>query len=272
MNSWSSFDRRSPQVIAKLLRLLEDKKAQGTFFVLGWLAEREPEMIRDIARAGHEIASHSWDHRRVDRQSPPEFRESVRRSKGILEDIAGAEIIGFRAPSWSIVPGVEWAFDVLLEEGYGYDSSLFPMAFHPTYGYPGASRDPYWVERSGGALAEIPPATLRRLGSNFPASGGAYLRFFPYALLETALRDSERREQPGTIYIHPWEMDEYVPDLPMSAVARLRTFGGSQKVWPRVTRLMNQFRFRPIGETVQEMNASRSATRAGKVVHRDRRA
>lgn len=258
MDSWPSFHRRSPRVIERLLRVLDDNECRGTFFVLGWLAEREPEMVKEIAGAGHEIASHSWDHRRVVRQRPEEFRESVRRSKGVLEDIAGAEVLGFRAPSWSIVPGIEWAFDVLLEEGYQYDSSLFPTAYHPAYGYPGASRDPNWLGRPSGSLVEIPPATLRRLGSNFPASGGAYLRFFPYALMRAALRDSERRAQPGTVYIHPWELDLFVPELPMSAVARVRTFGGVKKVWPRVLELLKEFRFRTIGDTVREMSASRS--------------
>jgi polysaccharide deacetylase family protein (PEP-CTERM system associated) len=258
MQSWPLLARRSPSVIARLLDLLAERSLYGTFFVVGWLAEREPSMVRDISRAGHEVASHSWDHRRVTHQRPDEFRESVRRAKRVLEDLTGTEVRGFRAPSWSIVPGFEWALDVLLEEEYRYDSSLFPIAHHASYGYPGAPRDPHWLSRPSGELAELPPATLRLLGTNIPASGGAYLRFFPFGLLASALRDAEERGQPGTFYIHPWELDDFVPDLPMSAVARLRTFGGLHRTWPRIRRLADAFRFQRMDETVKSMSRAGS--------------
>ena len=241
--AWPSFERRSPRVIERLLGVLEAHRAIGTFFTLGWLAEREPAMVRAIAAAGHELGSHSWDHARVTTQTPAEFRESVRRSKAVIEDIAGVRVRGFRAPSFSIVRGVEWALDVLLEEGYEYDSSLFPISQHPTYGYPGAPIDPYRVQRAERAIAEIPPATLNALGARLPASGGAYFRFFPIALVRGALRQAEGRGQPATFYIHPWELDDHVPDLPMKWIARVRTFSSLGDTWARVETLLRQFRF-----------------------------
>jgi polysaccharide deacetylase family protein (PEP-CTERM system associated) len=248
--SWSDFPRRSPAVIERLLLVLEEHKASGTFFTLGWLAEREPAMVRAIAAAGHEIGSHSWDHVRVTAQTAAEFRESVRRSKAVLEDVAGVPVRGFRAPSFSIVPGVEWALDVLLDEGYEYDSSLFPVTQHPTYGYPGTPVDPYRIGRGERAIAEIPPSTLRALGLNFPASGGAYLRFFPLALIRGALRQAQKRGRPATFYIHPWELDDHVPDLPMSWVARTRTFASFGDTWARVRALLSEFRFDRIDRTL----------------------
>ena len=182
-------------------------------------------MVRAIARAGHEVASHGWDHRRVTEQSPEQFRDSVRRTKRLLEDLAGAAVLGFRAPSYSIVAGCEWALDVLVEEGYRYDSSLFPVR-RPGYGYAHGARDPHWLERPAGRLAEVPPATLRVLGVNLPAAGGAYFRLFPYALVASALRAFERRGVPGTFYIHPWEIDPEQPRFAVPAMTRMRHYEG----------------------------------------------
>ena len=158
---------------------------RGTFLILGWLASHEPDLVREIAERGHEVASHGWDHKRVTHQSAQAFRDSVRRTKRFLEDLVGQQVLGFRAPSCSIVPGKEWALDVLLEEGYRYDSSLFPIKHHPAYAYPEGKRDPQWITRPSGRIAEIPPGTLRLAGMNLPAAGGDRLlsefRFSPIA-------------------------------------------------------------------------------------------
>jgi polysaccharide deacetylase family protein (PEP-CTERM system associated) len=241
-------------VVERLLAMLAEHGARGTFFTVGWLAEREPAVVRAIAAAGHELASHSWEHVRITRQSPAEFRASVRRSKALLEDQTGAPVKGFRAPSWSIVPGTEWALDVLLEEGYVYDSSMFPVSQHPDYGYPGARRDPHAIARLSGTIVEVPPATLRLLGSNLPAAGGAYLRFFPLALIRGAIRQAEQRGHGATLYIHPWELDDYVPDLPMSAVVRFRTFAGRGRSWGCLRRLFAQFRFERIDRALERID------------------
>ena len=230
--------------------------ARGTFFTLGWLAEREPDLIKEIARRGHEVASHGWDHKRVPQQSADAFQDSVCRTKRFLEDLVGQEVLGFRAPSFSIVPGQEWALDALLDEGYHYDSSLFPIKQHPSYGYPEGKRDPYWITRPSGPIAEIPPATLRVGGTNLPAGGGAYFRWFPYALIRGALRTAQDRGMPGTFFIHPWELDQERPkNRVLPRIVQLRLFGGRRKVWDRLDRLLSEFRFRPIADTVSAMES-----------------
>jgi polysaccharide deacetylase family protein (PEP-CTERM system associated) len=195
------------------------------------------------------VASHGWDHARVTTLTPVQFRDSVRRSKELLEDITGAPVVGFRAPSFSIVRGREWALDVLIEEGYRYDSSLFPVR-RPGYGYPGGPPDPHWIERPAGRLAEIPPATLRCGPLRLPAAGGAYFRLLPYGVIRSALRQCENREVPGTFYIHPWEVDPEQPRVDVSWLTRARHYGGLRRTWPRLERLLGEFRFAPIRETV----------------------
>ncbi len=169
---WDGLTRRAPLLVPRLLDRMDDHDVRGTFFILGWLAGHEPDLVKEIARRGHEVASHGWDHRCVTDQSAEAFRESVRRTKHFLEDLVGEEVLGFRAPSFSIVPGKEWALDALLDEGYHYDSSLFPIRQHPTYGYPDGERDPYWITRPSGRIAEITPF-LRELTT----SGGAETPF-----------------------------------------------------------------------------------------------
>jgi polysaccharide deacetylase family protein (PEP-CTERM system associated) len=248
---WDDFPRRAPQVVDWLLDLLDESGSRATFFVLGWMADREPELVRAIAARGHEIAGHSWDHRKVTDQSADEFRESMRRTKSTLEDLTGTPVLGFRAPSFSIRPGVEWALDVLLEEGYRYDSSLFPIAVHPGYGYPDAQVDPYVIERAAGSILEVPPLTLAVLGRRLPAAGGAYLRFFPLALARAALRQAERRGEPGTIYVHPWDLDPEVERIPLPRLLTLRLHGGARRARSRVARLLEEFDFKPIADTLE---------------------
>jgi polysaccharide deacetylase family protein (PEP-CTERM system associated) len=246
---WPDLPRRSVPVVRRLLELLDDNGARGTFFILGWLAERESEMVKEIAAAGHEIASHGWNHRVTTGLTPEAFREEARRTKGVLENLTASAVIGYRAPSFSIVPGDEWALDVLLEEGYRYDSSLFPVRVHPSYGYP-CDPDPHRMERPSGTLVEVPPATLRVLGANLPAGGGAYFRFFPYGLLKAALKSAESRGASGTFYIHPWELDDGLPRHGIPWRQRLRTRGRSADLWSRVQRLLRDYKFKRVAETV----------------------
>jgi len=249
---WDRFESRVVGSVCRLLELLARHEARATFFIVGWVAERHPDLVREIAHAGHEIASHSWDHARVTDQSPLAFRDSVRRAKYVLEDLAGTPVLGFRAPSFSIVPGREWALDVLIEEGYRYDSSLFPVR-RPGYGYANAHPDPHWLERPVGRIAEVPPTTLRRWGANVPAGGGAYFRLFPYAVVRTALRDCARRGAPGTFYIHPWEVDPEQPRVTVPWPTRVRHYGGLRRTLPRLERLLVEFRFTAIADTLARL-------------------
>jgi polysaccharide deacetylase family protein (PEP-CTERM system associated) len=251
---WDSLPRRAGLVVPWILERLAEAGSRATFFVLGWTAERDPGLVKEIAGAGHEVAAHSWIHRRVDGLAPEVFRDAVRRSKALLEDITGAEVLGYRAPSFSIGPDQAWALDVLLEEGYRYDSSVFPIDAGPGYGYRGAAPDPHWLDVSGGRLAEIPLLTLRLAGRRLPAAGGAYLRLLPFALVKGALRQAERRGRPGTLYIHPWDLDpglERPASLP--PLLRLRLFGGTARARRRLAHLIRTFPSRPVADTFQEM-------------------
>jgi len=241
-SSWDTLPSRVDESVDRLLELLARHSATATFFTVGWLAERKPALVRRIAALGHEIACHSWWHRRVTTLPPEEFRRDVRRCRELLEDVTGRRVAGFRAPSFSIVPGVEWAFDILVEEGYRYDSSVFPIRLRD-YGYPGAPADAYEVRRPAGVLLELPMATTVIAGVRLPAAGGGYLRHLPYALTERAFREHGARGASGMFYVHPWEIDEGQPRLPVSWVTRLRHYAGISRTLPRLERLLSQFRF-----------------------------
>ena len=233
-----------------LLELLAERDARGTFFTLGWVAERHPALIRAIVDAGHELASHGYGHERVTELTPEQFRASVRDSKSILEDISGRPVFGYRAPSFSIVCGGEWALDALIEEGYAYDSSLFPVR-RRGYGYVGGERDPHVVMRTSGSLHEIPPATVQLFGATLPAGGGAYFRILPSALVNAALSSAERRGAPGTFYIHPWELDPEQPRFAVSRATRFRHYGGLSRTRSRIRSLLERFSFQPIAATLR---------------------
>lgn len=247
--SWEGITPRIDVGQRILLDLLAERGMRGTFFVLGWIAHHHPRIVREIADAGHEVASHGWGHERVTTLTPDQFRTSIRDSKRALEDLTGKPVLGYRAPSFSIVRGSEWAFDMLLEEGYRYDSSLFPVR-RAGYGYLGGGRDPYEIQRPGGTLAEVPPATIRCAKALLPAAGGAYLRLFPYALVRAGLRSAEQRGVPGTFYIHPWELDPGQPRLPVNMKTRIRHYGGLGRTAPRIRRLLREFAFQPIVDTL----------------------
>jgi polysaccharide deacetylase family protein (PEP-CTERM system associated) len=248
-DAWDDIPSRVEAPVARLLELLAEHQAGGTFFVLGWIAERYPAMVRRIDRAGHEIASHGQAHRRVTELTPDRFRASVRRSKATLEDVTGKPVLGYRAPSYSITPGMEWALEILREEGYHYDSSLFPVRRNG-YGYPGGERGPYHLDLPAGRLMEFPPSTARVAGMTLPAAGGAYLRLLPYGLVREGLRQAERAGYPGTFYVHPWELDSDQPRLDVPLKTRIRHYGGLHRTEPRIGRLLREFRFQSIAATL----------------------
>jgi polysaccharide deacetylase family protein (PEP-CTERM system associated) len=232
-----------------LLDLLARHGASGTFFVVGWLADRKPDLVRRIARAGHEVASHSWWHRRVPTLSPAEFREDVARTKARLEDITGRPVLGFRAPSFSILPGMEWAFDILIETGHSYDSSVFPIR-RPGYGWPGAPTQPFDIIRPGGTLREYPMTTLDVLGLRIPAAGGGYLRQFPFGIIQRAFRERERQGREGMFYVHPWEVDPDQPRVDCGRLTAIRHYRGLDRTLPRLDRLLGEFHFASVRPSV----------------------
>jgi polysaccharide deacetylase family protein (PEP-CTERM system associated) len=249
-SSWDSMPSRVGRNVDALLELLARHGSTGTFFTLGWVASRHPDVVRRIADAGHEIASHGWWHRRVTTLSPEEFREDVRSSKQLLEDIAGVAVTGFRAPSFSIVPGGEWAFDVLLEEGYVYDSSLFPI-HRPGYGYATCPPIPHSIPRPAGALLELPLTTTVMAGVRVPASGGGYFRQFPYLVTQRAFREHAAKGVPGMFYIHPWELDPEQPQLAVGWLTRVRHYRGLDVVKGRLERLLSEFTFSSVASQIR---------------------
>lgn len=242
---WSSYPSRVAANVDRLLALLDHHRTTGTFFVLGWIADKHPDVVRRIATAGHEVASHGWWHRRVTTLTPDEFRSDVRLSKAALEDVTGQEVLGFRAPNFSIVPGREWAFDVLLEEGYRYDSSLFPVR-RPGYGYPNAWPRPHVIQGTAGELREFPMATVVWRGVRLPAAGGGYFRHLPYALTRIAFRQHATRGVPGTFYIHTWEFDDEQPRVSVPWLTKVRHYRGMSGTFSRLERLLSDFRFTSI--------------------------
>lgn len=248
MSRWESFESRVEASVDALLALMDTHGAYGTFFTVGWVAERHPAMMRRLVAAGHEVASHTYDHQRIPHQTPEHFRESVRRTKCAIEDITGSEVMGFRAPSFSITEGHEWALDILIEEGHRYDSSLFPVK-REGYGYPSGKQDPYVLERPAGLLVEFPPVTLDVMGQRLPAAGGAYFRILPPQLVHAALRSAEARAQPGTFYIHPWEWDPGQPRLDVPVLTRIRHYAGQAQVLRRLDTLLGQFAWEPINRS-----------------------
>jgi polysaccharide deacetylase family protein (PEP-CTERM system associated) len=239
---WLALPSRIAGNVDILLDVLGRHDTSATFFTLGWIADKHPDVIRKIADAGHEIASHGWWHRRVTTLTPGEFRSEVRSSKAALEDVIGQPVLGFRAPNFSIVPGSEWAFDVLLEEGYRYDSSLFPVR-RPGYGYPRAPSDPHFIRRTAGDLLEIPLATVAWRGVRLPAAGGGYLRHLPYAFTRKAFEQYGIRGASGTFYIHTWEFDQDQPRMAVSWLTKLRHYRGLGVTFSRLERLLSEFRF-----------------------------
>jgi polysaccharide deacetylase family protein (PEP-CTERM system associated) len=244
-DDWDKWPTRLENNLPPLLDLLERYDARGTFFVLGWVAERMPALVRRIAAAGHEVASHGHWHRRIPTLTREQFRDDIRRSKHVLEDVTGQTVHGFRAPSFSILPGFEWAFDALLDEGYRYDSSLFPIR-RRGYGYPSAPRAAHVLQRPNGRLAEFPLATRTFGRLALPAAGGGYLRQFPFGIVRGAFRAAAASGTPATFYIHPWEIDPDQPRVDVSLVTRIRHYRGLSSTLGRIQQLLTEFRFSPI--------------------------
>jgi polysaccharide deacetylase family protein (PEP-CTERM system associated) len=224
-----------------LLEQLGAHGIRGTFFIVAQIAGHSPGLIRQIARAGHEIASHGWDHQRVQSFTPASFREDVRRSKDALEQVTGTAVYGYRAPTFSIDRKTAWAIDVLAELGMRYDSSIYPVR-HDRYGVPEAPRSPFMVSGIAHRILEIPPATLRVLGTNVPVGGGGYFRLFPLFVMEQAMLHPPGAQQQGVtmLYFHPWEFEPRQPRLPLRPLSRFRTYVGIHRSRARLNALLGR--------------------------------
>jgi polysaccharide deacetylase family protein (PEP-CTERM system associated) len=249
---WERYESRVEKNTHRILDLLDTYMTKATFFVLGWVVERHPGLIRTLVARGHEVASHGYAHRRVYTQTPEQFRTETRRSKRLLEDTLGQPIRGYRAASYSITVQSLWALDVLREEGFVYDSSIFPIR-HDLYGIPSHPRFCYMIPgQNGSPLVEFPLSTLRFGGTNFPIAGGGYLRLFPYAYTRWGIRYLNRREgQPAVVYLHPWELDPEQPRLPAGKLSRFRHYTNLHKMEGRFVRLLQDFSFGTMSEVLQ---------------------
>jgi polysaccharide deacetylase family protein (PEP-CTERM system associated) len=235
---------RVAPVTRRLLEQLAGMGVKASFFLLGKYARSEPGLVLEIQNAGHEVASHGWDHRRVLAMTPEEFRVDLRQSKDVLEQLTGTPVLGYRAPTFSIVPRTAWALDILAEEGFLYDSSIFPVR-HDRYGIPKAPRAPFLARGHQQTILEFPPATLRLLGANLPAGGGGYFRLFPPAVLRKAIAQAHQTLQPGVamLYFHPWEFDPEQPTLPLRPLSRFRTYVGINRTRSRLMDLLQRYQF-----------------------------
>jgi len=230
--------------VEQILALFRAHKVHATFFTVGKVAEAHPHMIKNISSEGHEIACHSYRHELVFRQTPDEFRLDLQQAKTLLEDLTGQAVIGYRAPNYSIQQEQAWAYDILLEEGFRYDSSTYPIV-HDRYGYPDAPRFPYEIRRGEkSSLLEIPVGTVRLLGMNLPIGGGGYFRLLPAALFCCGIRHVNVSEgQPVMFYFHPWELDPDQPRPPMPWHHRFRHYTGLRREKAKLSRLFQKVRF-----------------------------
>ena len=262
-SDWQWFESRVVRNTHRLLEFFEQHGVRATFFMLGWVAERFPDLVREIAALGHEVASHGFHHELIYRLSQEQFREDVRRAKAVAEDAAGCAVVGYRAPSFSVVKSTLWALDVLIEEGYQYDASIFPI-HHDRYGIPDAPRHIHRIARESGEIVEVPGSTVRFGTANLPIAGGGYFRLLPYACTRWGINRVNTVEQkPVVFYLHPWEVDPAQPRLRVGGTTRLRHYTGLGKTLARMERLVNDFRF----DSIQSL-LRREAVVAGKALNR----
>ncbi len=288
-DQWSTFSCRVEPNTLRILDILDECEVKATFFVLGWVAQRYPFLVKKIVERGHELASHGFNHRRVNTQNQDEFRVDITSSKKLLEDLGGVAVLGYRAPSYSISKQTLWAFETLLEAGYFYDSSVFPVK-HDFYGIADWPRFPFYLQRQPTGewapgpessqlchLLEMPITTLRLAGNNIPVSGGGYFRLFPYPVSRWAFnRINQTEKQAFLFYLHPWEIDPEQPRIDgASWKSRIRHYLNLDSTEKRLRRLLRDFKFAPIRDFLPiaknvEKNWSEPLHRESLLVARER--
>lgn len=248
VEDWDHYPLRVVDSTWRVLDVLDEAGVKATFFVLGWVAMRAPGLVTEIRNRGHEVASHGFAHQLVYELGEEKFRQDVRRAKALLEDLTGEKVKGYRAPSYSITAKSLWALDVLIEEGFSYDSSIFPI-YHDLYGIPDAKRFPHVIERPAGSIREFPISTLGGKKYRLPVGGGGYLRLFPVTLVRRAFEYINGREkQPAVLYFHPWELDPDQPRVRTGWKSRFRHYVNLEKTLGKVTYLVRSLPFAPMKE------------------------
>jgi len=249
---WVNYESRVEANTCTILQILDTFQVRATFFILGWLAERYPDLVQSIHKQGHEVASHGYLHNLIYNCKPEHFQEDINRSKKILEDLTGDSVVGYRAPSYSITRRSLWAIDILIKAGFKYDSSIFPT-IHDRYGIPGAQRFPHKLWGSDGqCLDEFPPTTFKMFGITVPVSGGAYFRFFPYLLTKWAFTWINRWEKkPIIFYLHPWEFDPGQPRIKTDMFRHMRHYFNIEKTETRFKKVLRDFKFDTVKSILQ---------------------
>jgi polysaccharide deacetylase family protein (PEP-CTERM system associated) len=254
---WDTLESRVERSTRTLLDLFEETDQRATFFTLGWVAERHPRLIQEISARGHEVACHGYEHRLVYELGPTAFREDLRKGRQAVENAAGCRVVGYRAPSYSITRDSLWALDVLADEGFEFDSSIFPIRHH-RYGIPDFATQPVELQLSSGRrLREFPATTLTFGRVRIPLSGGAYLRFLPPALFRWNLSRCERQDTPSMLYLHPWEIDPDQPRQPVSRKVRVNHYFNLDRTQARIRALLHRFRFAAMGDVLRELQVQR---------------
>lgn len=249
---WDDHESRVERNTDKILQMLSDADQRATFFVLGWIAERHPTLVQRIVDGGHEVASHGYGHELITTLTMEQFRADVRRAQAILEDLIGTRVLGYRAPSFTIVKDTSWAHEILIEEGYLYDSSVVPIV-HDVYGMPGANPDVHLIETAAGSIVELPPTTALVAGMRVPVGGGGYFRLMPFPLFMRLTRTAAASGRQLMLYFHPWELDPEQPRMSGSRRSVFRHYVNLDKVEPRLSQLLSEFRFGTVREAVPQV-------------------
>jgi polysaccharide deacetylase family protein (PEP-CTERM system associated) len=264
-DDWPNMESRVEANTIRLLDLLDEFEVHGTFFVLGWIAQHKPGLVQEIAARGHEVACHGLSHRAVYTQTPEEFREETRVSRSILQDLSGQPVAGYRAASFSITRDSLWALDILIEAGFEYDSSIFPIR-HDRYGIPHAPRKPFIIKGKMGELLEVPMAAVGEGLFRLPVSGGGYFRLLPYWLTRAGLRHLNEQGRPFPFYMHPWEVDPGQPRMSeASALSKFRHYRNLDRTEGRLRRMLGEFRFGRMDAWVKQARSHAAELESGEL-------
>ena len=264
---WETFPSRVGDQVLRILDLFDRRNVKGTFFILGWVAEKSPAVIRSITAAGHDVGCHSYAHRLIYRMTPAEFRQDTSRAVKAIEDACGTTPRAYRAPSYSITAESLWALEILVESGFTIDSSIYPIS-HDRYGIPGFARRAQALDTPSGSILEVPIATVRLVtGQVAPIGGGGYLRLLPYCYTAAGIRRlNQHEQQPACIYFHPWEIDPEVPRLASGRVSRVRTYSGLNRMYGKLDRLLSEFEFSSLRSVHGESVATAVEARARRAI------
>ncbi|MEE9441095.1 MAG: XrtA system polysaccharide deacetylase [candidate division Zixibacteria bacterium] len=252
-NKWPELESSLIKNIDDILNLFHEKKLKATFFVLGWVADKYPAVIADVAAAGHEIACHSYYHRMVSSLTPEEFKKDTEKAVNAIVKSCGVIPSGYRSPSWGIKRDMQWAFEILGELGFEYDSSIYPI-YHDIYGDPDAPRRTFEIElKSGKNIVEIPASTIKIMGARIPIGGGGWLRHFPYWFTRWGIKTINKQNMPAVVYFHPWELDDNVPRVQMSRKNKIRQYGNLKTVKTKLAKLLNDFDLQSMDDYLYEL-------------------